>query len=383
MSVAIVRIVCMSGLLIVTIGLAANGGYMGLFLSGTIGCVLIYMLVISLWISRGDILAERVLHQQPVQAGDQIEVTLAISLPARYWLCWMVVEESWVKMGSNQVTQVDERVGKAANIVKIAEFDKGVDEQYVCLAFIRGARNVKYHYTTSAKARGLYRVHSSQVIIGDMFGLVKRVLVQKELEAEIVQVNPAPLAGDWIERLRRDEAAPSNYGTIRDYMNGDPISSIDWKSYARYQKLKTKQLEVEVSKSMLIVMDARKDYFETIVSAVTRIVKEMSDPSLKFILVCGDSRLAVNPPYSGLSAASSDIYEWLARVEALSTESFDGQLRAALDYSGGSSIEGGVVIGLTASPDTRREYSNDHYGYQQSVQLLYIPHNGNGEMVYA
>lgn len=372
MSVAIVRIACMIGLLIATVGLALVGGYMGLFLSGTIGFVLIYVLAVSIWISRGDILAERMVHQQHIQTGDQVEITITITLPSRYWLCWMFVEEHWVKEKQSLVTRLDEIEGEVAE-----------EEQYACMSFIRGARNIKYHYTTSRKARGLYRVHSSRVIIGDMFGLVKRVLVQEEQEAETVQVNPAPLAGDWIKRLRRDEAAPTNYGTVRDYMNGDPISSIDWKSYARYQKLKTKQLEVEDSKTMLIVMDARKDYFEIIVSAVTRIVMEMNDPSLELIIACGNRRYSVSTRHSKHSTASGEIYKWLALLEALNTDSFEGQLRTAITQSDISSVEGAIVIGLTASPDTRRDYSSDNLGNQHLIQFLNVPLNGNGELIYA
>src|SRR5690554_2391225 len=48
-------------------------------------------------------------------------------------------------------------------------------------------------------------------------------------------------------------------------------SSIDWKSYARYQTLKTKQLELEERNALLIVMDARKPQFESFLSAATRI----------------------------------------------------------------------------------------------------------------
>ncbi len=386
MSVVLVRIICMIGLLAATVSLALIGGYMGLFLSGSIGFVLIYMIVMSLWMSRGDILAERMLHQQRIQAGDQVEVTITIRLPGRYWFCWMVVEERWVKQEQSRVPRLDGVDVKAVKAVKAMEstgIEEAVDEQYACVAFIQGDREVKYHYTTSAKARGLYRVHSSRVVIGDMFGLVKRVLVQEEQEAEIVQVNPAPLAGSWFKCLRLVDVTPSDYGTLRDYMSGDPISSIDWKSYARYQKLKTKQLEVEESKSMLIVMDARKDYFETIVSAVTRIVMELNNSSIEFVLACGDSRCSLSARNSLHSEVPAEIYKWLATIESVSLASFDGQLKAALAYSGTSSIEAGAIIGLTASPDERHVHNNHRYGHQQSIQLLYVPHNGNGELIYA
>ncbi|MEX2415763.1 MAG: DUF58 domain-containing protein [Paenibacillaceae bacterium] len=368
MSVAIARIASMISLLFAAVVLAVVGGYMGLFLSGSIGFVFIYMLVISLWIRRGDILAERMLNQQRIQAGDEVEVTITISLPARYWLCWIVVEERWVQQ-------------KQCRESEMPELGELHDEQYACLAFIRGSRHIKCHYTTSAKARGLYRVHSSRVMIGDMFGLVKRVLVQEEQDAEIVRVNPVPLAGHWFKRIRLGEETPSDYGTLRDYISGDPISSIDWKSYARHQKLKTKQLEVEERKSMLIVMDGRKTHFERIVSAVTRMVLEMNDPSLELVLACGESRCSVSTRHSKQSGVSAEIYEWLTSIEALSIDSFTQQIRTALARSG--SDEGRIVIGVTATSDEPIQQESSVYTYPPSIQLLYIPPNGDGELIYA
>lgn len=366
MSVAIVRIMSMIGLLVAAIGLAVLGGFIGFFLSGCIGFVFTYMLVISLWIRRGDIVAERILHQQRFQAGDKVEVTITINLPARYWLCWIIVEERWVQQ-------------KKSRMEEMKEMEEMEDGQYACLAYIRGARQMQCHYTTSAKARGLYHVHSSRVLIGDMFGLVQRVLVQAEQDAEIVRVNPVPLAGSWFKGVQQGGETISDYGTLRDYMSGDPISSIDWKSYARYQKLKTKQLEVEDSKSMLIVMDARKAHFETIVSAVTRIVLEMNDPSLELILACGDSRCLIIPHQSKQSGVYSEIYEWLTSIEATSTDSFAEQLRTAITRSG----EGSNVIGVTAISEEQIQQENIVYNYPSSIQLLYIPPTRDGELNYA
>jgi hypothetical protein len=360
MNMPIARTLSMVGLLLAVLGLTQIGGYMGLFLSGCLGFAFIYILVISLWIRRGDIHAVRMIHQKRIQAGDLVEVTITISLPACYWLCWIVVEERWVQQ-------------------KMQEKEA---EQYACLAYIRGDRNIKCHYMTSAKARGLYRVHSSRVMIGDMFGLVKRVLIQEEQEAEIVQVNPIPLVGNWFKRMQQGGGTPSDYGTLRDYMSGDPISSIDWKSYARYQMLKTKQLEVEERKSMLIVMDARETHFELMVSAVTRIVLEINEPSTEIILACGDSRCMVIPHLANQSSMSTETYEWLSSLEASSSNSFSEQLRTAVTRPGTISSsrahDSGVdasfnIIGVTITSDERIRTENNVFSHQQSVQILYIP----------
>jgi hypothetical protein len=384
MNMPIVRTMSMVGLLLAVIGLAIIGGYMGLFLSGCLGFVFMYILVISLWIRRGDIHAVRMIHQQRIQAGDHVEVTITINLPARYWLCWIVVEECWVKQKYGHLPDKQEKEV----------------EQYACLAYIRGDRNIKCHYSTSVKTRGLYRVHSSRVMIGDMFGLVKRVLVQEEHEAEIVQVNPIPLVGNWFNRVQQGGGAPTDYGTLRDYMSGDPISSIDWKSYARYQTLKTKQPEVEERKSMLIVMDARKAHFESIVSAATRMVLEMNDPTLELILACGDSRCMVILHQANQSAVSTETYEWLSSIEASSSDSFAEQLRTAMSRPGTISNaranDTGVdsncnIIGVTITSDERIRTENNVFTHQQSIQIVYIPQlieanidgNRDGELNYA
>jgi|GEM_PF-4427905 len=363
MRLALIRLMSMLGLVVGGVGLAVVGGYIGYFLSGCIGFVFFYILITSLWMRRGDIIAERMFHQMRIQDGDEIEVTVKIHLPAPYWLCWIIVEERWV----HQHRQTEE-------------------EQYACLAFVRGSRQIKCHYRTSTKTRGLYHVHSSRVMIGDMFGLVRRVLVQEERDAEIVHVNPLPLKGDWFKGVQRGGETPTSYGTLRDYANGDPISSIDWKSYARYQKLKTKQLEPEEQhSSILIVMDARKGSpanFERLVSAVSRMVLELNDPSLQLILACGESRCLVIPHHDQQLGVRSEVDEWLTTIEASSLDSYAEQLRKALAQS--TLSEGDKVIGVTAASDEQTRRENNMYIYQQSIQLLYIPPIGeHGEQRYA
>src|SRR5690554_6838851 len=334
------RVIVVFGLLVATIGLAIIGGYVGMFLSGAIGCMLIYTFVMSLWISRGDIHAERIIHKRTIQPGDQVEVTMTISVPVRYWLCWIVVEERWVQL-------------KNGHILKEQANQTELTEHYACLAYIQGARDIKCQYTTSAKARGQYGVHSSRVTIGDMFGLVNRVLTQEEHDAEIVHVNPVPLAGSWYKRVHDMKDSPADYGTLRDYMSGDPISSIDWKSYARYQALKTKQLEVEEHTSHLIVMDAREAHFERIVSAVARMVLEIKDSHLDVTLVCGDSRCIVTSHYSNEPHSYSEVEKWLCSIQPSSSASFVEQLRTFLDHTnsdsrlGSGASSGCKIIGVT------------------------------------
>src|SRR5690554_2777523 len=173
MSMSIIRTMGMVGLLLAIIGLMKLGGYIGLFLSGSIGFLFIYLLVISLWMGRGDIHAVRKIHQPRLEAGSPVEVSITIKLPMRYWLCWVVVEESWIQQ-KNDLLQAgkQEKQGKQGK-QDIHDKQEVEAEKYACLAYIRGERNIKCHYMTTVKARGLYRVHSSRVMIGDMFGLVK------------------------------------------------------------------------------------------------------------------------------------------------------------------------------------------------------------------
>lgn len=391
MSMPLVRIIGMIGLLLVIVGLAQAGGYVGLFLCGCLGFIWLYVVSTSLWIQRGQIYAVRSIHHQRLQAGDRAEVTITIHLPMRYWLCWIVVEEQWTPP---KATVLPKSHVMEESIVKREKHNKKQkqggresqninSEQYACLAYIRGSRAMKCHYTTLAKARGLYRVHSSCVMIGDMFGLVNRVLIQDEQESEIVQVNAVPLAGNWIHQIQRESASTADYGTLRDYISGDPISSIDWKSYARYQTLKTKQLEAEERKSLLIVMDARKPYFELIVSAVTRLIMETND-LVQMMLVCGESRCLVHPHLSHATETgiSTVVMDWLASIEATSLDSFTEQLSKAITYSSHSShiysnqltMDANYsMIGLTVASNERMAIDNSRITYEHKIQIVYLP----------
>jgi hypothetical protein len=364
------RIMYLAVLLVFIGGFAKAGGYLGLFLSGSLGFIFIYIVLSSVWIHYGHIHAVRVIHQPRLQAGDRANVTLTITLPVRYWLCWIIVEERWTPSKPTSQKQDNNDTKKKLESPKIQV------EHYACLAYIRGKRDIRCHYTTSSKARGLYRVHSSRVVIGDMFGLMKRVLIEEEQESEIVQVNAAPLAGNWFNRIQQEGSNSCDYGTLRDYMSGDPISSIDWKSMARYQTLKTKQHEAEERKSLLIVMDARESYFECMVSAVTRILLEMSEASEQIMLVCGESYFLLN---NGIDAS---VFNWLASIEATNLHNFDEQLHRAITHGRQSislhTAHSGVgsscsIIGLTYASNEQIDMDNNGFAHEYAIQIVYVP----------
>jgi uncharacterized protein (DUF58 family) len=346
--IVFIRMISIAGLLLAAVGLAFVGGYVGWFLSGCIGFICLYMIVISICM-RGDIVAERMIHQRWLEAGDEVEVTVTLHLPSRYWLCWIMVEERWVRKAREE------------------------EERYACSAFIRGSRRMTCRYKTSGKLRGLYRVNSSCVIIGDVFGLVKRSLAQEEHDGEIVQVRPRPLPGSWLNSVQHRGDITHGFGTLRDYMNGDPITSIDWKSYARYQKLKTKQREAEEGRSILIVLDAQRGSianFETIVSMAARMVLEMNDHSLDLTLACGESRCEVI--YCRQSGLSSSTYDWLTSLEADTLDSFPLQMRKAINLAGFC----GQVIGITSASDRNMNDGNRGYMEQPFIQFVYVSPNG-------
>ncbi|MBB6450897.1 uncharacterized protein (DUF58 family) [Geomicrobium halophilum] len=131
------------------------------------------------------------------------------------------------------------------------------------------SREKEYSYLVKAEKRGGYSYTHAYVETGDPFGFWEK---EKQLPApsEVlvyprVPALPFQLINNRSRKLRTDGAGlqrasheeTSDFSSVREYVTGDRLSSIDWKVSARLGKLATKEFDTEEGKGFTILFDAR------------------------------------------------------------------------------------------------------------------------------
>ncbi len=171
-------------------------------------------------------------------AGDDLPVFLAVRHRSRIPLAWMIVEDRWVHCGSGRIFQ------------------------HRALVMPGWRKQVTCRYTIQNMARGKYRFHSVRVLTGDLFGLAKKSICAEEAAEWIVQpkpmaVHPLPAGNGVFSGFDRGAGAEAaEIRGVRDYVHGDPANRIHWKSAARLQALRTKELERDSMRHMIVCLDA-------------------------------------------------------------------------------------------------------------------------------
>jgi len=96
------------------------------------------------------------------------------------------------------------------------------------------------------------------------FGLIRRGALVRPPGACLVYPHPIPVPWEMIERseregelrARRTAGSGGDYRGLRDYIPGDGISRIHWKSWLRLRRLHTREFESEGAPPVLYAFDA-------------------------------------------------------------------------------------------------------------------------------
>jgi uncharacterized protein (DUF58 family) len=124
---------------------------------------------------------------------------------------------------------------------------------------------VRHRFEVRAVKRGYIRIGPGQMEAGDLFGLFKSRLDLRASEPIIIYPNVVPLddfnfpsgrpMGDAPSRRRlyEDTNRPSG---LREYVAGDPIRRIDWKTTARVRVPHVRTYDHTVDQYMVVLLDA-------------------------------------------------------------------------------------------------------------------------------
>ncbi len=125
-----------------------------------------------------------------------------------------------------------------------------------------------WNVKTLARYRGRYRLGPMTLVSGDPFGLFtfRRELPQTSAVTIFPATYPIPtftpptgrLTGGEIMRRRTHNTTP-NFSSVRDYVPGDTLNKIHWKSTARTGRLIVKEFEEDPNADIWVVLDMHKE----------------------------------------------------------------------------------------------------------------------------
>ncbi len=209
----------------------------------------------------------------------------------------------------------------------------GGEEQLVALE--RRGDRLAGSYVLPGLPRGRYRLDAARLVIEDPFGLER---VERRLDAGgAVVVYPRVYE---LDRLFSDGGAPGGTGrrlllsrsagydlhSVRDYVQGESLRRVDWKSTAKRGKLMVRELEDSPRDEACVVLDCE----------LGQDVGRAPDSSFEMQV-----RVAASVLHRlGQGGHRSALVTTTSRTEKLGLSSLEGDWRVALDHLAGVRADG-------------------------------------------
>lgn len=250
-----------------------------------------------------------------------------------------------------------------------------------------GGRGERFFVTRSLlRRRGAYSLGPTMLISGDPFGFFavrkafppeKTLLVLPyTVDLSVFPSPPGQLPGGRVLRRRSTEVTPYAAG-VREYMPGDPLNRIHWRSTARRDRLMVKEFEQDPQADVWIFLDAYRhshisqedtvmlrdktfwiwsqrlesplppNTFEYAVSAAASIGRYYLAHGRALGFACASQSLSVLPAERG-DRQLSKLLEVLAFVQSNGHLPLPGLVQSQAGYL----VRGTTVVLITVSEDT-------------------------------
>jgi uncharacterized protein (DUF58 family) len=170
----------------------------------------------------------------------------------------------------------------------------------------RDGRHLWARYVLESVPRGRYRIEDAVVVVEDPFGLERReprlaeaaslVVYPRLVELDRLFSESGVHARDGRRLLMR---RPSGYDlhSVRDYVEGDSLRKVHWRSTARRGHLMVKELEDSPRDDVAVVLDcwrgAPRGAFDIAVRAAGSILQAYARRSRRAALVLGGSSVEI------------------------------------------------------------------------------------------
>ena len=316
-----------------------RGGFVPWFLTGSLGALLIYALLIPALCLKGASAAVS-LSGEKTAAGESVQVKLELRLSGRIPLPWLTVRSVW-KDGAGRDRYRSTRLLEPGR-----------------------RRTVGCRYAIRDLERGIYRLDSIDLVTGDLFGLMT---VSKRLPLDgvlTVLPRPCPLSltdgrADSGSALRADGGGAAGTGPfagLRAYQPGDPLRLIHWPATARTGSLQSAQRDAERSDRLSVILcGSRADRFEAEVAVAAGILAAAFASGVRPAFACAPHLR----PAAQRGLPVSAIADWeelqveLAGLLSPAGSEEEGRtaFAAALRQAVSEGPPGFPVYAVTASPD--------------------------------
>lgn len=226
-----------------------------------------FVIVLSLMVaafhlrSLSSIAVERHMPPGPYGAGESLTVSLTISARHRWlWPYLLVIDRLPVALD--------------------------VGEPRFVLSHL-GRKPLTLHYQIPSLQRGVYEFTEVSLATGDLFGLSRRsrqiglkttlIVWPKTVSLDTSRLTPRLWHGENLApRPTRDESI--HIRGIREYVQGDRLSRIHWKTSAHTGDFKVKQFEPETQPEFTVLLDSasqfNRDDWEVAISAAASLVAQ-------------------------------------------------------------------------------------------------------------
>jgi uncharacterized protein (DUF58 family) len=256
--------------------------------------------------------------------GRDAEVIVELKIISWVPLLWLMLKETWIH----------ENTGERLTYGK--------------MVFPWFRRSITFRYAMKSLPRGVYRFESLIAATGDAFGIFEKTRTCTEGRKFVVL--PKPLAienlaisagGDGPISLQTflSPLSPQMSG-IREYVQGDPLNRIHWRSSARSEGWKSRTSEPARSLHLFVYLDTGSfrpgDLFEQAVGLAAGLIQYGTDRRIGVALHCGVSdgagemhpadrfrmnpqaeyeRLAEAKPWEKMEQAESGSDLWMVKAD--------------------------------------------------------------------
>jgi uncharacterized protein (DUF58 family) len=298
------------------------------FLVCSLGVILAYLLLVY-FSSLRSVSFKLKTEQNEYMSEEDVTITFTIKHNSWFPLFWLVIEQNWVN------------VTRSKNWTFRQIFFPGF------------SRSMTGKYKIKSVQRGKYFSKSVEMFTGDIFGFITKRKTLKFAVNFVVYPQPLTILPQFNHLLYGSRDA-KDFSGIRDYAMGDPLNRIHWKSTARTNSLKTKELDSSVEKRIVVLLDAGKasylsdlpvSLFEKSVQVTASVFKYAKENNMASGLICTNtkgSRLPISA-YSSLQSA----YTLLSSVRS----DGDFMFHEVLRVEGNRLISDTMLICVTANVD--------------------------------
>lgn len=234
--------------LVLALGWAAGAGSLAYGRGGAGVWFMVWLLggmsvlsLVSMLFNLMQVKVVRSLDADRVAPGTALQAVLAVRHTSWLPLLWVAVTDRFVR----------EQDGEEFRVTKLV------------FPFLR--RNFRVRYRLSGLPRGEYRFAGTVLLAGDLWGLAVKRRLAPSAGGFTVLPGIRPLVASAVPRGKgAEEAAARMIGlgaavpgyTVRDYVPGDPLRSIHWKSSARRGEWMARAQEPAEEPRFMVFLDA-------------------------------------------------------------------------------------------------------------------------------